>query len=174
VALVAPARCAQAAASAAAAVGLGAAGHVLGGGLPGLGGVALAFLLIAVPSWMLAGRERGWAVIASVQVAAQQVMHPVLDATADTASRDALPHDVAFYLHLLGALFMAVWLRVGERRLWAAARRVAARLAHWWDALATPLAVAAMPPVPTAAVRAGFRAPPLRHVVVRRGPPHTA
>lgn len=167
-----PRREVRAGVSAVAATALGLAGHLAAGGGLTLTGTALAFVAVLVPSWLLAGRERGWTVIAGVQIAAQQVIHPLLVSTSGAAPAVALPHDLMFFLHVLGALAMAMWLRLGERRLWVAARRLAAHLARW----SARLIEAPRPRPHAVAVR--FRAftpppldAPLRHVLSRRGPP---
>jgi hypothetical protein len=137
-----------------------------------LAGATLAFLAVLAPSWLLAGKERGWTTIAAAQLAAQQVLHPLLVAASPTPTPDALPHDAMFLLHVLGALGMASWLRHGERRMWASARRLVACLALWtrW-LLHVPAAV------PPARMPAVFLCPScpatvlLRHVLSRRAPP---
>jgi hypothetical protein len=167
-----PRRMARAGVSAAAAVALGLAGHVLAGGAPTVSGVGLAFLAVLVPSWLLAGRERSWTAIAGVQIAAQQVVHPLLVLTSAMPASDAVPHDLMFFLHVLGACVMAVWLRLGERRLWAAARRLAARLVRWISRL---LGVPLAPATPASSGPVGYVPPAapvvLRHSLRRRGPP---
>lgn len=167
-----PHRLARAGASAAAAVALGLTGHLVAGGEPTLTGTGLAFLAVLVPSWLLAGRERGWTLIAGVQVAAQQVIHPLLVLASSTPESDALPHDLMFFLHVLGAFAMAVWLRFGERRTWAAARRLARRLMLWIvRLLGRPKApTGAVAPCPVAYVPLAVPVL-LRHAVSRRGPP---
>lgn len=166
-------RVARAGVSAAAAVGLGMAGHALAGGSPTLLGALLAALSVFVPSWLLAGRERGWSVIAVVQVAGQQVVHPLLVTASGAPEPSALPHDMMFFLHVVGALVMAVWLRLGERRAWAATRRLVARLVLWLSRLL------ATPPAPVPTPPRAQDGPPvprprpvlLRHALSRRGPP---
>jgi hypothetical protein len=169
--LLPPLRLVRAGASAGAATVLGLTGHIAAGGAFTLTGTLLAFAAVLAPSWLLAGRERGWTFIAAVQVVAQQVIHPLLTGVAPEPA--ALPHDVMFFLHVLGALAMAAWLRLGERRAWAAARRLAARILHWAIRF---LAGAARPAGPVVRPRqSGTVALPvavlLRHAVVRRGPP---
>lgn len=168
-----PRRSVRASVSAAAAAALGLTGHLAAGGEPTVAGAGLAFLAVLLPSWLLAGRERGWTVIAGVQVSAQQVLHPILVAASGAPAPTALPHDLMFHLHVLGAVAMAVWLRLGERRLWAAARRLAAHLARWSRLLlGAPQPRAASMPVPRPRTAIPLRfAAPLRHVLTRRGPP---
>ncbi|MGQ0572793.1 MAG: hypothetical protein ACT4RN_01170 [Pseudonocardia sp.] len=168
-----PRRWTRAGASAVAATALGLAGHVAAGGEPTLTGAALAFLVVALPSWSLAGCERGWTTIAAVQIGAQQVVHPLLVASSAVAVPAALPHDLMFFLHVLGALLMAGWLRVGERRLWAAARRFAEHLARWRRGLfdAPPAPPPRAPRLRPVTVVAPVLTEPLRHTLRRRGPP---
>lgn len=168
-----PRRIARAGASAAAAVALGLAGHLLAGGAPTLSGSVLAFLAVLVPSWMLARRERGWTVIAGVQVGAQQVIHPLLVAASGMPEPGALPHDLMFFLHVAGALVMAMWLRLGERRMWATARRFAAHLALWASRLVRgPLPADEPASRPRPVTHVPLPSPvPLCHAVSRRGPP---
>lgn len=166
-----PHRLVRALASAAAATILGLAGHLLAGGAFTVAGTLLAVAVVLVPSWLLAGRERSWTFIAAVQVTAQQVIHPLLVGVAPEPG--ALPHDVMFFLHVLGALAMATWLRHGERRAWSAARRLAGRVVAWAVLLLTGAPVPAgsvARPRPARAV-ALPAAVLLRHAVVRRGPP---
>jgi hypothetical protein len=74
--------------------------------------------------------------------------------------------------HLLAALLAAWWLRRGEAALWSLLRRTAALvpgLVAWWRDAPLP---AAAGPVPR--IQAGSEPPrrvPLRHAVIRRGPP---
>lgn len=152
------------------AAGIGA--HVLGGGtVPGPGALG-ALVALAVPIWILAGRERRFAVIAAVQLAGQQLVHASLELI--TPSHVPLPDDVSLYGHLLAAVAIAGWLRTGERRLWAAAQRAARAVAAWCRRSAGPTP-ARMEPLPVAPASAGLGAAGpgavLRHVLVRRGPP---
>jgi len=119
-----PHRWVRAGASAVAGMLLGLAGHALAGGVASPGGALLAFLAVLFPSWLLAGRECSWAVIAGVQFAAQQVVHPLLVAASDKPDPAGLPPDLMFSMHVFGAIGIATWLRLGERRVWTAARRL--------------------------------------------------
>lgn len=172
-AVVPPCRWIRASVAAAAATALGLAGHLAAGGDPTVFGAVLGFLVVALPSWLLTGRERGWTVIAAVQLVAQQLVHPVLIAAAEAPEPAALPHDLMFFLHVFGALLMAAWLRLGERRLWTIAHRLAAHLMRWSRRLLHALPG---PAAPRLVARPGTDPRPrldrpLRHVVSRRGPP---
>jgi hypothetical protein len=156
-----------------AAVAVGAGAHLLGGADVDPVALTMAVPLLLGLSWPLTDRERGWLPIAGAQLAGQQVVHTLLS-RAGEAVEPGLPIDAFLYGHVAAAALVAVWLRRGERRTWAAARRAARLVAMWWARLlvlltcpapprpARPLA----PPVPL--VR---RSPLLRHAVVRRGPP---
>jgi hypothetical protein len=156
-----------------AAVSVGAGAHLLGGAA-----VDPIALVAAVPvllglSWPLTDRERGWLPIAGAQLAGQQVVHTLLSRAGDAVDA-GLPVDVFLYGHVAAAMLVAVWLRRGERRAWAAARRVARMVARWWARLLIllrhtepPHAVhSAAPSEPSAP-----RPPLLRYALVRRGPP---
>jgi hypothetical protein len=156
-----------------AAVAVGAGAHLLGGATVDPVALAAAVPLMLGLSWPLTGRERGWLPIAGAQLAGQQVVHTLLSRAGD-AVEPGLPVDVFLYGHVAAALLVAVWLRRGERRTWAAARRAARMVARWWSRLLVllrhsepPHAVqAAAPPEPLVS-----RPPLLRHALVRRGPP---
>jgi hypothetical protein len=75
---------------------------------------------------------------------------------------------------VLAAALVAVWLRRGERRTWAAARSAVRQLAAWWGRIRTLLVQHDEPPAPSSPAPVHVpvpRRPLLRHVVVRRGPP---
>lgn len=156
-----------------AALAVGAAAHLLGGTSVDPAALALAFPVLLGLSWPLTHRERGWLPIAGAQLAGQQVVHTLLDRAGD-ATAPGLPVDLLLYGHVAAAALVAVWLRRGEQRTWAAARRAARRVALWWARLLVLLTVEAPPPLPLAARPApeqAPRSPLLRHAVVRRGPP---
>lgn len=155
------------------ATAFGAGGHVLVGGTVTLPVLVAALVAAAVPAWILAGRERGWAWIAGLQVGTQQLVHAALSATGPPVDNAGLvPHDVMFHGHVLAGLLTAAALRLGERRLWDAARRVAERVARWCRRLVIvlppPIQAA---PVDAVAPVAGRPGRALRHVLVLRGPP---
>ena len=150
--------------------------HIVAGGSGSTGWAAVCGALLLGPAWLLTGRERGWTAIAGAQLAGQQVVHLLLGLGAAHAAMPA--PDVMVYLHVIMAALIAVWLRHGERRAWAAARRAAAAVVTLWRALVALFErpVPARPfggPPETEPVRQ----PPwvlLRHSVVRRGPPAAA
>ena len=153
---------------------IGAGSHVLGGGTVDLAGLLVTLPALLALTWPLTGRERGWLAILGVQLVGQQVAH-LLFGLGAPAAHPALPVDAWFYGHVTAAVVVATWLRCAERRTWAAARRAAAAVAAAWRRLLRPLdpsgpepAPAATPPAP---VPPGPPRHPLRHVLVRRGPP---
>jgi hypothetical protein len=150
---------------------LAAAGaHAACGGTVDLTGAGWAFAALAGPAWWVTGRERGWAMLAGAQLAAQQVAHVAMAGpAADVHAGGLLPMDLMLYLHLAAAALAAVWLRIGERRAWAAARAV---LRICVLVVAGPLPVVGVPSTrcpaaPVARVRSAL----LRHALARRGPP---
>ena len=157
-----------------AAVAVGAAAHLVGGGAVDPIALAAAFPLLLGLSWPLTGRERGWLPIAGAQLAGQQVVHTLLS-RAGQAVESGLPVDVFLYGHVLAAVLVAAWLRRGEQRTWAAARRAAWMVAAWWARLAVLLGHGELPYPVTAPILTSPVALPghplLRHAVVRRGPP---
>jgi hypothetical protein len=169
-----PLRVARALVLACLATAVGAGSHLLTGGAVGGIGVACTLPVLALLAWPLTGRERGWWTIAGVQLAGQHAAHALFAVGASSHAATGLPADAWFYGHLLAAALVTTWLRRAERCTWAAARRAAAALSAHWRRLLTrlpdrPDAVA--PPVAAPAV-AGHLAPrPLRHTVIRRGPP---
>lgn len=170
-----PRRLTRAVALSAAALTVGAVAHLLGGASVEPVALVVAFPVLLGLSWPLTDRERGWLPIAGAQLAGQQVVHTLLERLGD-AVEPGLPVDVFLYGHVAAAALVAVWLRRGERRTWAAARRAARLVARWWARLAVLLTVDAPPPAPPVE-RPTHETPPrsplLRHAVVRRGPPVT-
>ena len=159
------------------AVGVGA--HLLAGGPVTIGGVVAAVPVLLGLFLSLTDRERGWLPIAGAQLAEQQVVHSLLELGAShmhaAPMSGAMPADLFFYGHFLAAALVATWLRCGERRAWAAARRAVLAVAACWQHLLTllghrpPSAPKAAPAVVTATLPRRHAA--LRHTVVRRGPP---
>ncbi|WP_300011600.1 hypothetical protein [Pseudonocardia sp.] len=155
------------------ATALAVTAHVLAGGTARPATVALALLVAAVPAWLLTARERGWLAISAAQLGLQLVVHGVL-AQADPAPHVHLvPHDLMLHAHVLAALLAAAVLRLGERRAWAVARRLSARVAAWWRRLAAGVPPVAGPASPRLArtSRPGALRLLLRHSRALRGPP---
>jgi hypothetical protein len=162
----------------AAAIVTTAGGHLLGtGALPPLTGLLLALVVLAVPAWWLAGDERGWERLAAAQVVAQFGGHALFVATATDpvahTGHAVIGPELVLITHVAGAVVAGAWLRAGERRAAAAARRVVTALRHLirhflrtWHAARRP-APARLQSVSFRGVRA-FR---LRHSIVHRGPP---
>jgi hypothetical protein len=133
---------------------------------------------LVAPAWLLARRERGWAVIAGAQLGGQELVHAAHTLAAGTVEVDVASHDLMFYGHILTAVLLAVWLRSGERRSWAAVRHATHGFLERWRALLvlfTRPAVLTAPwivgPSPELSSRSGWF---LRHSVIRRGPPLVA
>ncbi len=172
-----PQRLPRAAVVAASATGLGAAGHALAGGPVPLAGLAAAGAVALAVTWAAAGRERGTTAIAALQVGLQQFVHTVLAGPGPNPGAAVLPHELMFHVHVAAGLLVALLLRAGERRTWAAARRVAARVAARTAALLAlhrtgPGPLRRRAPIPVAPPPPRTRPQPLlRHVQVLRGPP---
>lgn len=170
-----PSRPLRAGVAAGVATAFGAAGHFLVGGASSSPVLIAALLVAAVPAWLLTARERSWGWIAGLQVGTQQVVHAALSVAGPPDPYAALiVHDLAFYAHVLAGLLAAAVLRVGERRLWAAAGRLAERWARWWRlllAIGRSYLPAPRSPAPVAGRTPWQRGRLLRHVLVLRGPP---
>lgn len=177
-----PRRPLRAGVAAAVATTFGAVGHLLTGGSLSAGLVAVALGVAIVPAWVLSGRERGWAWIAGLQIATQQLVHTALSMASapgfgEPTAAGLLPHDLMLHAHILAGLLTAVALRAGERRIWAGARALATRLARWWHRLVPSSSVPiAQTTLLVTAPGAGTRPQRqrLRHAVVLRGPPQAA
>ena len=157
------------------AVAVGVGAHVIAGGTIAAAGVVAGAPLLFGLSWMITDRERGWLPIAGAQLAGQQVVHSLLGIASPEMSDSAVPLDLFLYGHVVAAALVAVWLRCGERRVWAAARRAIRSFAAHWRRLLTLLGHhPTSGPAPRTRVVAApvpCRRAPLRHTVIRRGPP---
>ncbi len=157
------------------ATAVGAASHAVSGGTVTVSAVAWALPVLALLAWPLTGRERGWWTIAGVQLAGQHAAHALFELHAPSHASTVVPVDAWFYGHALAALVLAAWLRPAERRTWGAARRAAAALRARWRRLLARLparpGTPVHPVVPCGAPPVPPRRRPLRHSVVRRGPP---
>ena len=163
---------------AAAATAIGAASHLLNGGSLSVVGSVCALPVLVALAWPLTDRERGWLPILGVQLAGQQAAHVLFQLGADGHdSSAAVSTDAWFCGHVLTAVVVTAWLRHGERRTWAAARRAARTLSRHWRRL---LALFEQPATFSPGVPAPVHRPPaptsrsLRHSLVRRGPPRPA
>ena len=156
-----------------AALAVGAAAHLLGGATVAPLALAAAFPLVLGLAWPLTGRERGWLPIAGAQLAGQQVVHSLLG--WGTSDMSGLAPDAFLYGHVVAAALVAVWLRRGEQRTWAAARRTARALAARWQRFLRLFDAGAAPHHPEPPARPADvpvpSGPRLRFDVVRRGPP---
>lgn len=162
-----PLRAARTSVGVAMAVGLGCAGHAVAGGRVAWSGALFAAVLVAGPMWLAARRELTWPVLALLLSLGQFVVHV---AFLGVGSHDPGVHSGAsswpmLAAHAVAGAVIALWLRVGERRLWRAARRCLTVLLVW---LPRPVVVvvAAGDGDPVVGVSAL-----LRHSIVLRGPP---
>nr|WP_157553871.1 MFS transporter [Herbidospora sakaeratensis] len=157
---------------------LAAVGHqAAGGDGPTLAALAVGMSGAFGAAFVFAGRERSPGVIAAVQVAAQVLLHELF--TEGQTARVLTDPDHAHgglgvslgmvVAHLTASLITAWWLARGEAALWSVLRRIGAGA---WRVLKAPPVPALPRParVRAAAVRPGPLRP-LRHAVVRRGPP---
>jgi hypothetical protein len=155
---------------------LGVSGHVMAGGSIRFWAVVGAGAVAAAVVWVCAGRERDTWTIAALQVRLQLFVHTVLATGAVPAVGGVVPHDLMLHAHVVAGLLTAVVLRAGERRTWAAARRIAARIASWClRVTGGPMRRSAGPVfAPAPALRVVARHRLLRHTLVLRGPPTAA
>jgi hypothetical protein len=151
------------------AVGVATAAHGIAHGGVDLVGAVWAFAALLGPAWWLTRRERSGGAHALTQLGAQQAVHAALSLSADGSAH--VPHDLMFYAHLLAAALTGCWLRYGERRAWAAARRLVAGVLP-----DLPPAARTAAPLPLLVPVTTHRPPALvlRHALARRGPPLTA
>lgn len=171
-----PSRALRSAVAAGTATAFGATGHLLAGGTTTAAALVAALAAAMLPAWVLSARERSWAGIAALQIITQLVVHAALSAAAPPVDGAGLvSHDLMLHVHIIAGLIATAAMRVGERRLWATARRLAGRVAHWWRRLTAggSAAVHHPPHVPTVTPAPIACARPLRHVRVLRGPPAT-
>ncbi|TDD91002.1 hypothetical protein [Actinomadura rubrisoli] len=164
------------------------------------GAVGLGFLLVTGLSLLLSGAERSFGTILGGLVGAQFGLHalfarassgpvhggpvhggighhaaePPVAATEPFAAVPGHGGVTMTLVHLGAALAAAWWLRRGDAALWALARRVSATAAGPWRLLAAALSPAEALAAPVPRFRVAVRPiadAPLRHALVRRGPP---
>ncbi len=194
----APHRVARTGAAAGVTLAAAAGGHLLGSGEAALSapGLLAAAAALVAPAWWLTGRERGWGPLAGALFAGQLAAHALFTATSPAGHAGMhrgpghlslghlslghhevgwLPIDLMLLGHLLAAAVGAAWLRRGERRAWAAARRAAAALHQTLSVLlGRPVQVPANRGVPRWDAREGHptqQQTMLRHTIILRGPP---
>jgi len=166
---VSPWRWARAWALGASAVALSAGGHMLGGGHmePVLLALLVALASLAAYGWLRT--ERGLLAIIAAVTVVQAATHVILGAGHTHSSSSAMLAG-----HLLAGLVLAVVLRTGEARIFAAARR---RYLQWQIAVRSAVAGLGAPHLPRPRVITGA-APVLTswlHCDVQgRGPPAAA
>ncbi len=175
----APARGVRTTGGVAAAVLAGVGAHVAAGGMFSLPGALVAAALLAAPVWSLTGREHRWPAITLLLGCGQLLVHGVLELASAPMTHlpgdGLLPSGPMLLCHLAGAAVLGGWLRLGEHRLWQAARHAVNVLAG----LLRLLALTANPPRHDAAhvcplwTNDGLRPPGevLRHVMGSRAPP---
>jgi hypothetical protein len=172
-------------------VTLAAIGHVAAHGTVSPWAMGAGFAGVLVVAWALTGAERSLATIMGGLLGGQFMLHSLfMSATPPAGGPMTMqqPMSVAgagtghssmtmTFAHVVAAVVAAWWLRKGERAVWALARRaatVASRPLRVLLALldAAPVEAPAAP-VPLRTSRARLRPgrSPLRHSVIRRGPP---
>jgi hypothetical protein len=173
----APARLRRSATFAGTSAVLATVAHTVGGAaLPDLWLLALGAAAVAAAAYPLLGREAGWPRIIVGLAVAQAALHGYLSVVADHAHGGAAGAQVdgaaMLWAHLLATAVAAVWLRLGEDRLWQRARR------SWVRALLRPNSLLAAPvrySPPTLPAPCGPRrrriAPPGARCWGVRGPP---
>ncbi|WP_034271565.1 hypothetical protein [Haloechinothrix halophila] len=125
----APARSLRSISGVGCAVFTGTLGHVAAGGHWSSAGVAFAAVLLVGPTWLLCGREQRFPRIAALLLLGQLVTHESF-LLVGAATRHAAHHHAAsvgehvpmLAGHLAAAAAVGWWLRLGERRVWRAAR----------------------------------------------------
>jgi hypothetical protein len=173
---------------------LGAAGHALASGtLPPLVGLITGLPLVALLTGWLARRQRTLPVLAAAVTSTQLSLHALFDyAAANPAAGDPHAGHLAVAAghaghaagsltaamacaHLVAGMAAAWWLRRGESAVFAHCAAMAAAvlpLVHLFtsdDPIVLPAAPLAPPRQTDPLVR--LHEAPLRHSVVRRGPP---
>ncbi|MEU9022128.1 MFS transporter [Actinomadura sp. NPDC048394] len=148
--------------------------------------VGLGFLLVTGFSLLLTGTERSFWTILGGLLGAEFGLHALFArASAGTSvhHHGGAPVPAAHghggwamtAVHLATALVAAVWLRRGEAAMWSLARKVSAAAAGPWRLLLaaalSPAAPPAAPVMPAAGPVRPAAVAPLRHALVRRGPP---
>jgi hypothetical protein len=173
-------------------VALAATGHTLVSAAPvAPWAIAVGFAAVVALSVTLAGHERTFPTIFGWLLGGQFMLHALFSAAGPdrpvpTSATAHAQHQLAALVahrpglsmilaHYAAALLAAVWLRRGERAVWALTRQVAALAAR----PARALLAAARTTSITGPVRVPVTAAPavrpmermLRHAVSRRGPP---
>jgi hypothetical protein len=148
------------------AVGLGCAGHSVAGGQVSVSGAVFAAALLAGPLWLAGRRELTAPMIALLLTFGQLLVHVAFLGSHDPAAHaDSTPW-VMWLAHTAAGALLGLWLRVGERKLWQAAKRRVAMLVRPRLPRAVAVLVRVARQTPHAATSA-----PLRHSIVLRGPP---
>jgi hypothetical protein len=171
---------------------LGAAGHALAAGaLPPVVGLITGVPLVVLLTGWLVRAQRSLPVIAAAVTGSQLGLHSLFDYAAANPVADAHAAHLAAHhaghaaagsmtagmacAHLVAGLFAAWWLRRGEAAVFAFCAATAAAALPLLHLLTSgdPIVLPAAPPAPPphAEPRLRLHTAPLRHSVVRRGPP---
>jgi hypothetical protein len=162
---------------------LAAVGHTAAGGArPAPALVLAAGLLAAGACWRASRRRLGAVRCATVTAGVQAFSHLAFAVTTPAGVPVHTGDGVAMIAaHAVAGAAFGVWLAVGEAALWRAAARLAAATAVAVRHLARRVdRLLAAAPAPAPGRPGGLggprrlrpaRRPPLRHAVVRRGPP---
>lgn len=162
---------------------VGSGGHIAAGGRWAAPPIVAVAVLLLGPVWVLSRREIGLLGIATLVASGQLITHAALmfgSATAGSGmAGTGVPTGSAFAFHLLAALVAGWWMRRGERRVWACARRVATAVCRCVCHLArgaTHVGANGVPAVMIPAVEIGGHRDrlALRHAIVLRAPPSLA
>jgi hypothetical protein len=168
---------------------LGAAGHALASGsLPPLVGLLTGIPLVVLVTGWLVRAQRSLPVLAAAVSGTQLGLHALFDYAAANPVADLHTAHLAAHhaghgatgsmtagmaaAHLVAGLAAAWWLRRGETAVFAYCAAAALPLLGLLTSGDAPVLPAAEPaPRPRAEPRLRLRAAPLRHSLVRRGPP---
>ncbi|HVW43041.1 MAG TPA: hypothetical protein VHC18_17000 [Amycolatopsis sp.] len=154
---------------------VGSVGHVAAGGAWAAPPIVAVAVLLLGPVWVLSRRELTLAGIATLLASGQLITHTALMfGSAHTGG--GMRAGSVFAFHLMAALLAGWWMRCGERRAWARARRGMAAVCRCVCHLlrgapragANSAAAIVVPAVVTGSYRDRVA---LRHVIVLRGPP---
>jgi hypothetical protein len=169
----------RAAIVAAAALALGAEGHVIAGGsLAGATPVVLLFsaLVLSAACWALMGRQVSAPGIIGLTVAGQVFVHMMLWLACGGGYSSLMVQPAMILAHLVAASVLGAWLAYGERTVWRLIRALAfAALAYVRVAVAVPT-LRGVEAASRDWLRTGARRPQALLVgmlPVRRGPPVT-
>ncbi|MFI6324762.1 MFS transporter [Nonomuraea sp. NPDC050556] len=162
-------RVARAAVFAVVCLALASLAHLLGGGMVHADALAIGLAITFGAGFWLAWRERSLRLILPVLALTQGGLHLLFGAmcpveVASLSTHHGSPGVGMFLAHGWAIVMTALWLARGERALWALLRQGLRLLVVLFHTLVEPWP-------PYWPVQARTFPMPLRHVVVRRGPP---